>query len=192
MNHIGKEKVMSRVKIRFDIDKAGARLLVLALVVMVFSGSVAWANDDPAAFSSITAAPLQQSGAGRHYYLSLTANVDGDEALTSCANGYHMASLWEILDPSNLVYNTSLGYNADDGGDGPSTSAWGWVRTGANNYTLDSVGQSNCGTWTSDSGSHYGTRINLPLTWTSATDIGPWQVDTDDCASDIRVWCVED
>ena len=165
-----------RVRIRFDVDRAGVRLLVLALVVMVFSGSVAWAQDDPAAFSSITAAPLQQSGAGRGYYLSPTATIEGDMALTSCAAGYHMASLWEILDPSNLVYNTSLGYNGDDSGEGPGTSVWGWVRT----------------TWTEDSASYYGTRINLPYTWTSATHIGPWLVDTSICSSDIRVWCVED
>jgi hypothetical protein len=181
-----------RVKIRFDVDRAGVRLLVLALVVMVLSGSVAWAHDDPAAFSSITAAPLQQSGVGRSYYLSPTTTVDGDVALTSCAAGYHMASLWEILDPSNMVYNTTLGYTTDDSGDGPGTSAYGWVRTGANNYTSDSAGRSNCATWTDDSGSYYGTRINLPLTWTAATDIGPWQVGTSICSTDIRVWCVED
>jgi len=37
----------------------------------------------------------------RHYYL-LGTHVWGMEATTACGTGYHMASLWEIADPSNL------------------------------------------------------------------------------------------
>jgi hypothetical protein len=35
------------------------------------------------------------------------------QALTACADGYHMASLWEIFDTTNLRYDTKLGFTFD-------------------------------------------------------------------------------
>ena len=44
----------------------------------------------------------------REFYLTQLRHLAG-EATTACA-GFHMASMWEILDPSNLRYNTNLGF----------------------------------------------------------------------------------
>jgi hypothetical protein len=45
----------------------------------------------------------------RVYYLTNTTHLP-DSALTACAPGFHMASIWEILDPSNLNYDTARGF----------------------------------------------------------------------------------
>jgi hypothetical protein len=71
---------------------------------------------------------------------------DGNETLTACAKGYHMASIWEILDTSNLSYNTDLGVIVDDSGSGPPNAIEGWIRTG--DVTSDHF--TNCKAWTSD------------------------------------------
>src|SRR5262245_7913813 len=42
------------------------------------------------------------------FYLS-TDTFDGAHALAACSQGFHMASLWEIFDPTNLKYDTTLG-----------------------------------------------------------------------------------
>jgi hypothetical protein len=72
----------------------------------------------------------------RQYYLTTTsyngAEPDGSDGNGTgvCADGYHFASLWEILDPASLKYNPSLGYVRDDSGQGPPTYLAGWIRTG--------------------------------------------------------------
>jgi len=55
----------------------------------------------------------------KSYYVTKTSH-DGSEALTACAEGYHMASLWEIFDTSNLRYNTQLGATAPRFGSRPA------------------------------------------------------------------------
>ncbi len=54
----------------------------------------------------------------RKFYLT-GSPVDGAAASGACATGYHMASLWEIFDPSGLDYNTSLGMTLEDSAQGP-------------------------------------------------------------------------
>jgi hypothetical protein len=133
----------------------------------------------------------------RKFYLT-TQTVKGNAVLTACANGYHTASLYEILDPSNFIYNTKLGFTWPDGDGGPPGAAEGWVRTG--NFPSNSsqtAGVDNCNTWTTTSG--YGTIINLDDTW---QDIGgteidtspwsPWERVTVPCDFNRFVWCVED
>jgi hypothetical protein len=70
----------------------------------------------------------QQQRWPRKFYLTQDG-YDGSQALSACAQGYHMASLWEILDPSNLSYDTSLGATVADSGSGPPNGS-GWIRTG--------------------------------------------------------------
>jgi hypothetical protein len=65
----------------------------------------------------------------RKFYLTQTRHV-GNEVLAVCAAGYHMASLWEIFDPSNLRYDTQLGFTLEDSGFGPPSFEGGWIRTG--------------------------------------------------------------
>jgi hypothetical protein len=89
----------------------------------------------------------------RMFYLTQTA-VPGDQALTACAVGYHMASLWEIHEPSNLRYNTRLGVTQDDSGFGPPTGMEGWMRTGSVNNVQNQPGLANCNSWTSHDLAH--------------------------------------
>src|SRR5262245_21260308 len=86
----------------------------------------------------------------RRYYLTNTFH-DGNEVLTACVAGYHMASLWEIQDPTALRYDNTLGFTRADSGAGPPSGAFGWIRTGWDSDLAGSVGSSNCIAYTSDS-----------------------------------------
>ncbi len=180
-----------RRKVRVNRGRVGLQLLAVVLLLLALGGSVSWAREGATPPQTTTNAPLLQSGSGRHYYLT-TSTHRGDTALTACASGYHMASLWEIMDLSNLAYETTIGYNYDDSGAGPPTSLYGWVRTGAISGASNTPGQGNCSVWTNGSGAQYGTRINLPWDWTASTNIGSWQVGASVCNTSLRVWCVED
>lgn len=129
----------------------------------------------------------------RKFYLTQTSH-SGSQALTACAAGYHMASLWEIFDTSNLKYDTALGLTTADSGFGPPHVA-GWIRTG--NVTAETgnvLGIGNCNAWTSASFDHFGTEVRLPVFWnfTPATDISPWDANSIHCSAPISVWCVQD
>src|ERR1700730_18042199 len=74
----------------------------------------------------------------RGYYLT-KSTITGSKVLTACASGYHFASIWEILNTSDLHYNTTLRRtNVNSGNGAPaytshSTTAdvpYGWIRTG--------------------------------------------------------------
>jgi len=135
---------------------------------------------------SITA----NAGPVRKYYLT-TTQVNGNQTLPACANGYHMASLWEILDTSNLKYNTNLGLTADDSGFGPPNNVEGWIRTGGTSVNFAGVtGVDNCNAWTTTSGT--GTTLFLPNIWTgSAKEISPWSGGVLSCNQLRPVWCME-
>ncbi|HET6669538.1 MAG TPA: hypothetical protein VFH15_04830 [Pyrinomonadaceae bacterium] len=132
----------------------------------------------------------------KSYYLTQTTH-NGSQPLTACAAGYHMASLWEIHDPSNLRYDTELGLTEADSGFGPP-SASGWIRTagGPAGAIVGSglAGRSNCLAWTV-SNEEYGTLVFLPgAFWDglNVTVVSPWRASTDRCDSSQRVWCVQD
>jgi hypothetical protein len=135
---------------------------------------------------------ISQGSTGmRQFYLSYLNIYNGANADTACATDYHFASLWEILDPSNLKYNTTLGYTLPDSGSGPPTRA-GWVRTGYSSYNSPSIaGQANCSAWTTTSG--YGTSAGLVSDWNAGTeDMHVWEVFSPECSGTGRVWCLED
>lgn len=134
----------------------------------------------------------KNSGA-RSYYMTATQH-QGNTALTACAAGYHMASMWEIKDTSNFRYNTELGFTLPDSGSGPPTIGFGWVRTGGNASVDDFAGAANCLLWTSNEGDHFGTAIFLDSEWAAADSlrINPWRFGFTTCASNLRVWCLED
>jgi hypothetical protein len=129
----------------------------------------------------------------RRYYLTVTLHK-GNEALTACADGYHMASLWEIHDPSNLRYDTALGFKRGDSGSSPPSGTVGWVRTGWDANESDLPGSSNCNAWTSDSPFGEGTAVELPRLWrlTDGPVISPWISLGELCFEPLRVWCVQD
>lgn len=127
----------------------------------------------------------------RLFYLT-TSTVAGNAAITACAAGYHMASMWEIFDVSTLEYNTSLGYTATDSGSGPPASIAGWIRTGVPSFTNTVPGNANCNAWSSNNAAHNGTRVNLQPQWASASEFtAPWDSTVQACGTTSRVWCVE-
>jgi hypothetical protein len=157
------------------------------------------------AFATVPSSPASPSAAAamRQFYLSRTL-ATGMEAGTICAEGYHFASLWEIVDPSNLRYNPSLGMTSSDSGAGPPSvivvrplpipiPARGWVRTGYTSSTSTTPGRGNCDVWSSEDGAHSGTVVHLVSEWDiGGQDIGVWNVDVAACDNDVRVWCMQD
>jgi hypothetical protein len=186
------------IVIDINLTRGLVALLALALLMAAFVGYLAWGQRE--AVASGLQAPLAASTGMRQYYLTKTwhygADADGTDGNGAgvCASGYHFASLWEIMDPSNLKYNTDLGRTMSDSGKGPVTNLYGWVRTGYYNSTSGSPGAANCNAWTSSSDSDWGTYARLPNDWTAGQDIHVWAVDTATCDSAVflRVWCVAD
>ena len=197
-----------RLRVRYNRQSGLVGLLALTLLMASFVAYLAWnrhevaASGRQASFSYARDRSLAASAGMRQYYLTTTyhngAGADGTDGNGAgvCADGYHFASLWEILDPSNLKYDTDLGMVRDDSGQGPPTFPYfgGWVRTGYSSNTSSTPGQANCDAWTSSDSGDYGTTAYLPNDWTAGQDIHVWEVDTDTCdiAVLFRVWCVAD
>jgi hypothetical protein len=104
-----------------------------------------------------------------------------------------MASMWELLDTSNLHYDVTRGETSNDSGSGPPSTdpmggcaICGWIRTGTQ-VSLPPAGQASCAGWNSTAGT--GTRARLSNDWTTPPD---WVTDTADCDAPQNVWCVED
>jgi hypothetical protein len=133
----------------------------------------------------------------RRFYLTNSEHT-GAQALDACDSGFHMASLWEILDPSNLAYDWRRANAATeaDSGQGPPTlfDRLGWVRTGWSSQDAGAiVGINNCNSWTMTTG--LGTRVKLHDRWDASTpDIASWDAQDNDCSQTYLsgVWCVED
>lgn len=127
----------------------------------------------------------------RQYYLT-SGFYNGAQADDSCAIGYHMASLWEFIDPSNHRYNPGNGGVREDSGQGPPTWLEGWVRTGYDNSVVNTPGQANCDGWASNGDSDYGSSVYLPSEWKAGKDLGIWKVGAWGCDLTLPVWCVAD
>jgi len=151
-------------------------LLIIILIVTAFNGTAA-----------------KERG---FYVTQITCN--GAQALAACATGYHMASLWEIFDVSNLRYNTKLGLTQDDSGGGPpaSSSSQGWIRTGGPSSTSSIAGMGNCEGWTMGDQFHLGTIVHLESDWArliaSSVPASPWRAQSPPCSFATHVWCVQD
>jgi hypothetical protein len=177
-------------------------LAALALVFLLGAAQAQSPNSVPdqlktiqAQFSDLEAqnaslAAQVASNGPRKFYLTKTKH-DGDQALSACAVGYHMASLWEIHEPTNLRYNKDLGVTFADSGSGPPTDIFGWIRTGFVSSGGNAPGVANCNAWTSASGN--GTVVSLPATWNSpGLLVAPWVSGLVACLSAAPVWCVQD
>jgi hypothetical protein len=186
--------------ININLTRGLVALLIVGLLALAFVGYLALGQKRASA--SQAAAPAAPSGGLRKYYRTATSYLP-TEAITACATGYHFASLWELLDPSNLEYAGELPDASaieDDMGEGPPTGGpyprHGWVRTGHNDDVSAVAGQANCNTWDSTSDTEYGTSAGLTLDWLSATsykaDISVWDVGILSCDTSYGVWCVED
>lgn len=181
------------ITIRLKLDNAGLRLIVITVLLLGLTGSVAWAREG----AGPPTAPLLQGGSGRSYYLTETMHT-GKYADEACASGYHMASLWEILDTSNLAYDTTLGYQPTpgDAGEGPPTGIdkGGWIRTGyVGSVGYSDPGKHNCAAWTYEIAGTWGTYVYLPADWSApGSTMGVWAVANAECDTSQRVWCVGD
>jgi hypothetical protein len=177
------------------IDLKLSRGLVVALscvlVLLALLAGLTLTGDSASASESEAA---QAASAGmRLYYLTPTTGWFGNSALDACVDGYHMASLWEITEPSGLKYNTVLGLSRDDSGQGPPRAPAAWVRTGYANDVSDNPGQANCDGWNSDDGSDRGSVVQLTRDWTGGTaDVGVWEASTLTCNVSTYVWCIQD
>lgn len=170
------------ITIQIDLDRTAFRLLLIALICLTLGGSVAYAGESLAPSQTVSTACV-----GRQYYLT-SSSYTGDLADDACAAGYHMAALWEILDTSNLAYNTTLGYVHLAGDGGPPTNIWGWARTGGVPSIL-----SNCATWSMANDWSSGSIIALPDNWsTPGSTMGVWKTSYSGCDIPQPVWCVED
>jgi hypothetical protein len=128
------------------------------------------------------------------FYLTKT-KYDGSHILHACVKGYHTASLWEILDVSNLQYDTELGAMGEDSGSGPPSGGVGWIRTGWTDTDSSATpGFANCNIWTSNSSDDNGTVVYLNPNWQTAPSriIDPWEAGIQPCSEGWFVWCVQD
>ena len=149
------------------------------------------ANDYP-----LSKAGLTSSNSMRKFYIT-SADYSASQALSICAEGYHFASLWELLDTSNLMYAHDLGvvWPAGDLGSGPPSEMAGWVRTGYESESDSGIpGRDNCSNWTTQDSSFGGTTAKLRSNWTAAAGyyFHGWEVFVVDCSQEQGVWCVED
>ena len=180
-----KWRVRLQVRYRRRTDLALAAL-ALATILAGLIGALAWSP------GQAVASPTQAEHPDPLQYYLTTNLYPGDQALTACALGFHMASLWEILDTSNLRYNTTRGYTRSDSGHGPPATG-GWIRTGSASGSTGSPGTSNCHAWTSGSESDVGSYVFLPGSWAAGSeDLMGWAVATAICSAQIRVWCIGD
>jgi hypothetical protein len=128
------------------------------------------------------------------FYLT-NANYPANAVLDACAEGYHMASLWEILDVTNLVYAADHpdAYTKSDSGSGPPARWYGWIRTGWDASGSDTVGSGNCQNWSSVDNGSDGSLVRLSNDWLSQPSrLGAWEPSAFTCNSFGPVWCVAD
>ena len=134
----------------------------------------------------------------RMYYLTVTGFTGGD-AITACDSGFHMASISEIQDPSNLQYadRSTAAYDSLVDGQrlGPPSNHMGWVRSGV--YP-PSGSVFVCEDFWDNREDLSGTTLSLNdwfeagIEQTSSTPNMWWQSAHSPCSQPEPVWCVED
>jgi hypothetical protein len=134
---------------------------------------------------TVEAAPARNSDPRRGYYVTKTKHT-GSGALTACAAGYHMASIYELVNPPVLRYETTLGVADANSGSGPPSGGdgVGWARTGGPEY------RGHCSVWTSDDATHFGTQAYFTLA--GVEQVPSLRVFTPYCSSQAGVWCIQD
>jgi len=182
-----------RVVVRISHPWPGILLLVCFLVGLTLSASVI----APKLHSSqqvLPAAVFVPATPGRHFYVTYETYTT-NTALAACSPGYHMASLWEILDVSDLAYDSTQppAKTVPDSGYGPPSNWYGWVRTGNVASSDSTAGTGNCQNWSSVSANDYGVAVKLANTWETAPGhILGWEATSFTCDTAAPVWCVGD
>ena len=174
---------------------------VLGVATVVSLGAVS-VSDDGITFPDGTKQNTAAPGDSRRAFYLTQATFTGDQAAGTgvCADGFHFASMWEIVDVSSLKWDITRGSFTADSGEGPIVGWWGWIRTGGAADNGTTVGVANCGVvfpWDSSSSEHSGTAVQLPhpsfIAWGDpATRISPWSGTASECSMALGVWCVED
>lgn len=205
MKEQDKKQEAKTLVININLTRGLVAVLIAALLVVAFVGYLALgqrrASAGPAG-PEAPAAPAASSSGLRKFYRTRDA-YSPTVASTACGTGYHFASMWELLDPSNLEYAgehpDAWGGPLYDMGEGPVTGADGlaiqaYVRTGYNVAPdpLGYPGQANCNGWTSDDASDHGTVAGLTHQWGTAEDLFVWNVGVNTCNTRTGIWCVED
>jgi len=170
----------------------------LLSVVLLGAGTLALSGDGilfPDGTLQRTASLTRKS-----YYLS-AFTAFGNTAIQGCINGYHMASLWELVDLSALDYLNFpfLALTKADSAGGPPSGIAGWVRTGYDNDGTSQGGRANCFTWSSNSSSDFGSVAGLQSLWDDLSFSNPptligdgWRGFGQRCDVSTAVWCVAD
>jgi hypothetical protein len=166
-----------------------SRGLVAALLMVAVAVVAALLIRGPAPASAAGEQVSAATEGMRRFYLAPAVSY-ATLAEDGCEAGYHFASLWEILDTSNLVYDTVLGVPDTDSGSGPPTTWPGWVRTGYASNSGNTPGQANCSAWQLTTG--FGTIVRLPSNWSSGGEMHVWDAEVSNCGNPAHVWCVED
>ncbi len=154
--------------------------MALAVGAVLAIASLLTSNSRISAATTAT----KSTAPARGYYLT-TGSFQGNQVLTACVAGYHTAEIYEIHEPSNLSYNTTLGVTQGDSGGGPPNGAAGWARTGGGGHS--------CNLWTSNTTFDVGTAFSLdPVFSDPATVLAPW-ADSGPlaCNNQFPVWCVQ-
>ena len=191
------------LRITLTLTQGRRRAAALALVLLALALSFSLSSSarapaaragEPAVVRPAAAAPTQPAGLRRHFYVT-AHKVPADQVLGACAPGYHAASIWEILDVSNLTYDAAhpAAFTRADSGQGPPSAWYGWVRTGYSSSSNSTAGMGNCYAWTSTSNSAHGTAVGLSYAWEIAPgDISTWDAESFGCDTVGPVWCVGD
>jgi hypothetical protein len=150
-----------------------------------------------------TGATGEQGAGGDARVLTINGSVTGSDAPTACPVDYHMASIWEIREPSAVRYQpTAYGFPNTDLGDGPPGGFAAWVRTGTARSGLTGFPQPpNCRMWTSSASDDYGALAELIDVWNPlgvsgntgyALPVSAWFIKEATCDQTHAVWCVKD
>jgi len=133
------------------------------------------------------------------YYLTRD-QVNGDQAIAACSTGFHMASISEIQDPSNLQHanriTTVYDSLVDDPGSGPPSNHMGWIRSGVyppSGFVYD------CDDFPNEHNVQLGTTVALHSFSVNAGPGQPtshptmwWHAALHPCNQPEPAWCVED
>lgn len=188
--------VRLRIRVYLHSEAGPARRLPLVLAMLLVAGLLTGilGSGHPAMATGSVNNTATAAGVRRPSYYLTDLNYDADQALAACASGYHMASLWELLDVSTLIYayDHPDAHTKDDSGQGPPAEWYGWVRTGWDSSASDIAGIGNCQAWTSTASSDYGSIARLDRNWTtSPTAAAPWDTRAFYCGGISPVWCME-
>jgi hypothetical protein len=143
-----------------------------------------------AAALGLAALASAPAAAGAKKFFLTVDSFPGNAALDACGKGYHMASIWEIYDVTQLKYDAKRGQVREDTGSGPLATIPGWVRTGGAAYTGADRGIANCSAWTSNLDTDNGTIVSLGGFWDApAIRSSPWEPALASCNAIVPVWC---